>query len=198
MDTGASVAHTLAHLIQAGRRSAALSQQALADLAGLSLGAVRDLEQGRTRWPRRASLRRLAQVLSLTEPQLEVARGSNQPRSSGRSSESAGGIRLWVLGSLEIRRGHTLVSITSARQRAVLGLLAVSANEMVPRSAVRQTLQRVSETGTRVLGVVLNRAQTQRHPYYYGRYYGHYYGHYYGRPEPGASNVARIKDRAAR
>jgi Mrp family chromosome partitioning ATPase len=42
---------------------------------------------------------------------------------------------------------------------------------------VLNTLHRVSETGARVLGIVLNRAQVARHAYYYGRYYGHY-GHY--------------------
>jgi capsular exopolysaccharide synthesis family protein len=88
--------------------------------------------------------------------------------------------------------------------RATDGVIVVVGAEMVPRSAVRQTLERIMETGARVLGVVLNRAQMHRHSFYYGRYYGryygHYYGHYYGRygPEPGTSNVARIKDRAAR
>jgi Mrp family chromosome partitioning ATPase len=53
---------------------------------------------------------------------------------------------------------------------------------MVPRNGVRHTLDRVRETGARLLGVVLNRAQVEKHSYYYGRYYGHYYGRYYGSP----------------
>jgi capsular exopolysaccharide synthesis family protein len=57
------------------------------------------------------------------------------------------------------------------------GVIVVAGAEMVSRKAVLNTLHRVSETGARILGVVLNRAQVARHAYYYGRYYGHY-GHY--------------------
>jgi capsular exopolysaccharide synthesis family protein len=63
--------------------------------------------------------------------------------------------------------------------RATDGVLIVVGAEMVPRGGVRQTLERVAETGARILGVVLNRAQTHRYGYYYG-YYGHYYSRYYG------------------
>jgi capsular exopolysaccharide synthesis family protein len=66
--------------------------------------------------------------------------------------------------------------------RATDGVLVVVGAEMVPRGGVRQTLARIAETGARVLGVVLNRAQTQRYGYYYGAY-GHYYGRYYGHYE---------------
>jgi Mrp family chromosome partitioning ATPase len=43
---------------------------------------------------------------------------------------------------------------------------------------VRHTLERIAETGVRVLGIVLNRAQIEKHSYYYSHYYGHYYGDY--------------------
>jgi len=57
------------------------------------------------------------------------------------------------------------------------GLVVVAGAEMVSRKAVLTTLQRIADTGARVLGVVLNRAQITRQGYYYSRYYGHY-GHY--------------------
>jgi capsular exopolysaccharide synthesis family protein len=84
--------------------------------------------------------------------------------------------------------------------RSTDGVVVVVGAEMVPRGAVRHTLERIAESGSRILGVVLNRAQMKRHSYYYGRYYGHYYGHNYGRypQEPSTAKVARIKDRAAR
>lgn len=89
--------------------------------------------------------------------------------------------------------------------RCTDGVVVVAGAEMVPRGAVRHTLERVAESGARVLGVVLNRAQMRRRGSYYGRYYGHYYGHYYGRyPQeaqsggPAPSKVANIRDRAAR
>ena len=64
------------------------------------------------------------------------------------------------------------------------GIVLVAGAEMVSRKAVLTTLNRVAETGARMLGVVLNRAQVARRGYYYSRYYGHY-GHYgyYGAPE---------------
>jgi Mrp family chromosome partitioning ATPase len=42
----------------------------------------------------------------------------------------------------------------------------------VPRKAVRHTLERIADTGVRLLGIVLNRAQIEKHSYYYSHYYG--------------------------
>jgi succinoglycan biosynthesis transport protein ExoP len=58
------------------------------------------------------------------------------------------------------------------------GVVVVGGAEMVPRKAVMQTLERIHDTGARVLGLVLNRAQVERHAYYYRHYYGQYYGKY--------------------
>jgi capsular exopolysaccharide synthesis family protein len=75
------------------------------------------------------------------------------------------------------------------------GVVVVAGAEMVPRKAVRHTLERISETGVRILGLVLNRAQVEKHSYYYGHYYGHYYGDYSHRTKPGsgAGKVATIQ-----
>ena len=51
--------------LRARRRAAGLSQQELADLSGLSIRAISNLERGRTRWPYRDSLLRLADSLGL-------------------------------------------------------------------------------------------------------------------------------------
>ncbi|MEV4141857.1 helix-turn-helix transcriptional regulator, partial [Dactylosporangium sp. NPDC049742] len=40
-------------LLKASRRAAGLTQRRLADQAGMSVAAIRDLEQGRTRRPQR-------------------------------------------------------------------------------------------------------------------------------------------------
>jgi succinoglycan biosynthesis transport protein ExoP len=56
------------------------------------------------------------------------------------------------------------------------GVAVVAGAEMVPRKAVVHTLERIADTGARILGIVLNRAQIQKHSYYYSHYYGHYYG----------------------
>jgi tetratricopeptide (TPR) repeat protein/transcriptional regulator with XRE-family HTH domain len=51
--------------LRAIREAAGLSQQQLADRSGLSIRAVRNIEHGRTHWPYRDSLTRLADALGL-------------------------------------------------------------------------------------------------------------------------------------
>jgi capsular exopolysaccharide synthesis family protein len=75
------------------------------------------------------------------------------------------------------------------------GVILVAGAEMVPRKAVTHTLERLHDTGARILGIVLNRAQVERHSYYYGHYYGHYYGKYGNSgdrdtPSPKVTNIA--------
>jgi hypothetical protein len=55
----------LAAMVRAHRRLAGLTQRQLAALAGISVAALRDLEQGRIRQPRAESVARLARVLGL-------------------------------------------------------------------------------------------------------------------------------------
>ena len=81
----------------------------------------------------------------------------------------------------------------------------VAGAEMVPRKAVLHTLERIHDTGARILGVVLNRAQVDKHSYYYSHYYGHYYGEYYGKTKtpgrpsrPADSKVTSIDETRAR
>jgi Mrp family chromosome partitioning ATPase len=71
------------------------------------------------------------------------------------------------------------------------GVAVVTAAEMVPRKAVLHTLERIHDSGARILGVVLNRAQVDKHSYYYNHYYGHYYGREYGTHPGAAGDVAR-------
>lgn len=52
------------------RQAANLTQHELAALAGLSLGAVRDLEQGRTRRPANDTLTALSMALGLNSAQV--------------------------------------------------------------------------------------------------------------------------------
>jgi len=53
--------------LRAWRRSAGLSQEELAERSGLSVRAISDLERGRTRWPYRDSLQRLADAMELRD-----------------------------------------------------------------------------------------------------------------------------------
>lgn len=76
------------------------------------------------------------------------------------------------------------------------GVVVVAGAEMVPRKAVGHTLERLQASGARVLGIVLNRAQVEKHSYYYGHYYGHYYGRYQQAVEDG--KVASIHEHRAK
>jgi polysaccharide biosynthesis transport protein len=76
------------------------------------------------------------------------------------------------------------------------GVVVVAGAEMVQRRAVQHTIERLGNTGARVLGVVLNRAQITKHSYVFGDFYGHYYGRYYGR-YGGGEQAARVPSEPA-
>lgn len=89
-------------LIADCRRAAGLTQRELARLAGVGLGTVRDLEQGRS--PRPRSLARVAPVLGLDTAQARAgADTTRQPAGAEGHAEgrTGGGVRLTVLGPLE-------------------------------------------------------------------------------------------------
>jgi DNA-binding SARP family transcriptional activator/Tfp pilus assembly protein PilF/DNA-binding XRE family transcriptional regulator len=113
-------------LVRERRRARGLTQHELAVRAGLSLAAVRDLEQGRTRRPQPGSLAGLAAALGLSLAQ------AGEPE--GALTDS--GLRLHVLGPLVARRNGTAIELGGARRRAVLGLLALSAGSLVHREAI--------------------------------------------------------------
>jgi DNA-binding SARP family transcriptional activator/tetratricopeptide (TPR) repeat protein/DNA-binding XRE family transcriptional regulator len=115
---------TLGDMIVQRRRAAALTQRELASLVGLSVGAVRDIEQGRTRRPHPQSLRRLASALGLSDDELL------------RLAEPATAFRLSVLGPLRAALGDRVVDLGPPQQRTVLGLLALSPNTEVHRESI--------------------------------------------------------------
>src|SRR5215831_18870968 len=98
----------LAALVRDHRRAAGLTQGQLAESSGVSLAAVRDLEQGRTHRPRPGSLARLAAALGLDAIQAAelavLARGGEAAGGSGEAGASetgtGGGLRLQILGPL--------------------------------------------------------------------------------------------------
>lgn len=118
----------LASLVRDRRRACGLTQNELARRAGVSVAAVRDLEQGRTRRPQ--SLASLAQVLDLS---LEHVRELVE-------IPPASGVLLQVLGPLAAWRDGAPVRLDGAARQAVLGLLALSAGALVHREAIIDVL----------------------------------------------------------
>lgn len=129
----------LGPLIKGYRRAQQVTQRELAAAASISLGALRDLEQGRTRFPRWETVELLAVVLGVGPAQrAELARAfrATEPgRGAGR------GPRIGVLGPLAAwRDGAQILTLGSARQRAVLGLMALHSGTVVHREAIIDTL----------------------------------------------------------
>jgi DNA-binding SARP family transcriptional activator len=116
------------------RQRAGLTQQEVAQRAGISLGGLRDLEQGRVLRPRPANLRRLAEALCLSSEESAMLAGRNSGVAAGPD------LRVQVLGPLTVRVDGAAVELRSAKQRALLGLLALSPNVPVPCSALVETL----------------------------------------------------------
>jgi DNA-binding SARP family transcriptional activator/DNA-binding XRE family transcriptional regulator len=128
-------------LIAEWRRLAGLTQQQLADRAAVSVGVLRDLEQGRTSRPRGDTAVTLARVLGL-DPRV-VSDGAGWPSANGHDPPPAEaervtgrGVRLGVLGSLTLWRDGAAAHPGPGRQRAVLGLLAMYPDTAVHRETI--------------------------------------------------------------
>ena len=115
------------------RRQLGVTQQELADRAGISLGTVRDLEQGRSTHPRPRSLDALADALRLDPTDRASLHRMTRPRES-KPMPKSGPVRISVLGPLAVSRSSTPVPLGSGRHRAVLARLAVTPNHPVSRT----------------------------------------------------------------
>lgn len=93
------------------RNMAGLNQRELADAAGVSVGALRDLEQGRTLWPRWETVQALTSALGLDFDQPAATAGA--------------AVHLRVLGPLAVTGSGQPIHLGPARQRAVLALLVL-------------------------------------------------------------------------
>lgn len=137
----------MGYMLKRHRERAGLTQRELAAASGMSVGALRDLEQGRTRSPRWGIVEELAAVLGLGQTQRtelarvwrirDAGRAARRPR---RPANRAAGLGLEVLGPLSAWRDGMPVMLGSARQRAVLGLLALHAGTGLHRDAIIDAL----------------------------------------------------------
>ena len=129
--------------------AAGLTQQALAERSGLSLAAVRDLEQGRVQRPRPATLAALAGALGLNARQADALADSAREGPPVPAPAPAAGTdevdirqsRLWlaVLGPVGAWRDGMPIELPP-RWRTVLGLLALQPGELVRRETVIDVL----------------------------------------------------------
>ncbi|WP_344502095.1 BTAD domain-containing putative transcriptional regulator [Dactylosporangium maewongense] len=144
MTTGAGVkrmgdagAVPFGDLLRMSREMAALTQRELALLSGVSVATVRDLEQRRTSHPHPGSVRRLCEALRLTgEDAAAFQRAAVRPASPGSPAGEMpdASVRVLILGPLVVRRGGADRRFGADRQRSLLGRLALTPNEAVPRT----------------------------------------------------------------
>jgi DNA-binding SARP family transcriptional activator len=143
--------HQLATLVQGYRRGAGLTQRELAAKSGLSVAALRDIEQSRRRRPRARSLVALANALGLDAVQtgqlVSAGRGpkgtGHEPATQATHAERGGrhnGLWVSVLGPLEAWRDGKPLSLGPPARRALLGLLLMEPNVLVRRDTMIDVL----------------------------------------------------------
>jgi DNA-binding SARP family transcriptional activator/transcriptional regulator with XRE-family HTH domain len=141
----------LGAVVQAYRRNAGLTQRELAVKAGLSVAALRDIEQSRRRRPRPSSLAGLTNALDLDPEQaarlVSACRdltSAQQPRQTGqvRTAGPVNGQGLWltVLGPLEAWRDGRPLPLGSPARCAVLGVLLMDPGVLVRRETIIDVL----------------------------------------------------------
>jgi len=142
-------AGNVGQLIRERRTSIGLTQRDLAAASGISIGALRDLEQGRTRCPRWGAVAAMANALGMDRYQRAALASTWSGGSPDRDPDDAvplagtgitgPGVRIGVLGPLTLE-GGTVAGLGPARQRAVLGLLALHGPAGVPRDVIVDVL----------------------------------------------------------
>ncbi|GII79053.1 hypothetical protein Sru01_40350 [Sphaerisporangium rufum] len=115
------------------RVTAGLTQQELARSAGVSERSLRDIEAGRVGRPRPSSLRRLGAALRLSDEEVETL--LSRVRATGRTAHGDR-MHISVLGPLNVRRGEAPVGIGAAKQRELLGLLAMQPSQVITRDEI--------------------------------------------------------------
>jgi DNA-binding SARP family transcriptional activator/DNA-binding XRE family transcriptional regulator len=147
-ENGAEAA-TFGGLLRSRRLMAGLTQERLAHLAGISVAAIRDMEQGRRLRPRSRSLAGLAGALGLDTGQTEelalAARGARAAPTAGpgpgqQQSHRPARPRVEILGPLAVWRDGVRIELGSLRQRAVLALLALEPDTLIHRETIIDTL----------------------------------------------------------
>jgi DNA-binding SARP family transcriptional activator/DNA-binding XRE family transcriptional regulator len=132
-------------LLRECRVGAGLTQQDLAAAAGVSVGTLRDLEQGRTRHPRWETVNLVAEALGMDRYQRAAlaSRSSEAPERDGLTPDETRplpGVQINVLGPLRVVRDAAVITPQSSRLGAVLGLLALHGRAGVPRDVIIDVL----------------------------------------------------------
>jgi DNA-binding SARP family transcriptional activator/DNA-binding XRE family transcriptional regulator len=136
-------------VIRRNREARGLTQRQLANVAMISIGTLRDVEQGRTRSPRWPLAQRLIDALSIDDSQLEHLLGTSplEGRTAAATTETGvtspyrpSRLRIQLLGQVAVYRDNEQVALGSMRQRCILALLALENRRGVKPSVIIDTL----------------------------------------------------------
>ncbi|GAB3136448.1 BTAD domain-containing putative transcriptional regulator [Micromonospora sonneratiae] len=138
----------LSALLRRLREQLGLTQRDLATSADVSIAVIRDLEQGRTRVPRTATLHALVRCLgaagadsaALLQRAAPVVQAARPGRGQPARPADAGPLTVSVLGPLLLRRGGVELRLGSAKHRCLLARLALAAGEVVGREELMDLL----------------------------------------------------------
>lgn len=110
--------------VRKARRATGLTQRQLASEAGIGIGTLRDLEQGRVQSPQPDTVARLERILGR----------------HGAGQDESGGLWIGVLGPLVLFRDGQDVPLRTVGQRTVLGMLALGRGAVVRQDAIVDAL----------------------------------------------------------
>lgn len=156
-------------LLKAYRERDGLTQRELADRSGVSLAAIRDLEQGRSRRPRRDSVHALARALDLTGPEERRLRaGAHTPPvlAPVPAAPAAPAVALGVLGPLTVWHSGVPAPLNAAKPRVLLLRLALTAGEAVGREELADLLwgERRPDSAANLLSTYIGRLRRLLEP----------------------------------
>jgi transcriptional regulator with XRE-family HTH domain len=121
----------LAHRVLRRRIERGLTQQELAEIAGISVRTLREIERGRVTHPHTRAMAGLRQALGATamDPHPPTIRPGADPR-----------IHVGILGPLQVRRDNALVAITSTMLRRMLALVSLQPGVLLSRDEMVDAL----------------------------------------------------------
>ncbi|MGX7827248.1 tetratricopeptide repeat protein [Actinokineospora sp. 24-640] len=130
---GGQGAAAFGEVLRAHRLRARLTQRQLAELSGVSVRALRYIERGSVEHPRSDSVRKLAAAVGVAPEDLTRRAGETAPPQTAR-------LGLGVLGALSVAHGGRAVEVGAHKQRSLLALLALRANQPVRREEIVDVL----------------------------------------------------------
>jgi DNA-binding SARP family transcriptional activator/tetratricopeptide (TPR) repeat protein/DNA-binding XRE family transcriptional regulator len=124
---------TLGDLVRGHRIRAGLTQSTLASRAGVSIRALRDIEQDRVGRPGTRLLQSVSEAL-------ELSTADKQHLLTAATRPGGNALRVGVLGPLTVHRGTRPVDVGPFKQRLLLGLLAIHAGQPVTVEEIVEVL----------------------------------------------------------